>query len=199
MKNTYKILLVVLLAVIALMQFMATRGVFPGQDKQQVCPVDAISMVNGKAVIDSAKCIGCRRCVDGFVAIPNTLHQDKADSAQQEALKHSIPDTQTPSLIPAPAPQPDPGSATTPDPNASQPKAESKADSLETIVFQVDSDSCISCGLCLRACPVEAISYKDGKAFIDQDKCIDCGICTGADEEYFAGCPVDAISKVTMP
>ncbi len=27
-----------------------------------VCPVNAISIVNGKAVINSQKCIGCGRC-----------------------------------------------------------------------------------------------------------------------------------------
>ncbi|MCB5268049.1 MAG: 4Fe-4S binding protein [Candidatus Cloacimonetes bacterium] len=61
------------------------------------------------------------------------------------------------------------------------------------------SDECISCGFCLRVCPVDAISYKDGKAFIDKDVCIACGICAGEDEEAFRGCPVDAISRVEAP
>jgi ferredoxin len=32
-------------------------------DCVRVCPVKAISMVHGKAVIDPDKCVGCRLCV----------------------------------------------------------------------------------------------------------------------------------------
>ena len=49
------------------------------------------------------------------------------------------------------------------------------------------SDECISCGTCLPACPVEAISEGDEKYKIDPNTCTDCGTCV--DE-----CPVDAIS-----
>jgi len=69
MKNALRIIIVILLLGIAVMQFLAARGVFPAQEKQVVCPVNAIRMENGKAVVDSIKCIGCVRCVDGFEAI----------------------------------------------------------------------------------------------------------------------------------
>jgi ferredoxin len=32
-------------------------------DCVRVCPVQAISLVNGKAVVDPEKCVGCRQCV----------------------------------------------------------------------------------------------------------------------------------------
>lgn len=49
----------------------------------------------------------------------------------------------------------------------------------------VISDECINCGACAAACPVEAISEKDGKMEIDPNKCIECGSCA-------AVCPVGA-------
>jgi len=50
------------------------------------------------------------------------------------------------------------------------------------------SNECISCGSCVSACPVEAISEGSEKYEIDQNTCTDCGTCV--DE-----CPVDAISQ----
>lgn len=41
----------------------------------------------------------------------------------------------------------------------------------------IDKNKCTGCGLCIRECPVEAISLKQGKAEIDMDKCIRCGKC----------------------
>lgn len=59
---------------------------------------------------------------------------------------------------------------------------------------QVDSDRCISCGLCVSQCPEGAISMVKGKAVIDKDKCIDCGICVTGNGHY-RGCPVNAIKE----
>ena len=51
---------------------------------------------------------------------------------------------------------------------------------------RVISDTCISCGACAAACPVNAISEGDGKYVVDPDVCIDCGACEGE-------CPTGAV------
>ncbi|MGD9932064.1 MAG: 4Fe-4S binding protein [Mangrovibacterium sp.] len=51
----------------------------------------------------------------------------------------------------------------------------------------VNSEICIGCGRCIDLCPREAITLKDGKAFIDEDNCMGCGVCEKK-------CPVGAIS-----
>jgi len=55
--------------------------------------------------------------------------------------------------------------------------------------FVVDSDMCKACGMCIKACPTEAISngVKKIPAVIDQDKCISCGVCRDT-------CKFDAIT-----
>ncbi|MCX5714400.1 MAG: DUF362 domain-containing protein [Candidatus Omnitrophica bacterium] len=45
---------------------------------------------------------------------------------------------------------------------------------------------CSACGCCIAICPVEAVSFKEGRAFIDQRKCVGCGECLCA-------CKFDAI------
>ena len=50
----------------------------------------------------------------------------------------------------------------------------------------VDQDKCVGCGICVKICPVNAISMKNGKAIIDQKKCIHCKKCRPI-------CPVKAI------
>lgn len=47
------------------------------------------------------------------------------------------------------------------------------------------TDKCIKCGACISACPVNAISFVDGKVVIDPSICISCGTCE-------AVCPVGA-------
>jgi pyruvate formate lyase activating enzyme len=39
---------------------------------------------------------------------------------------------------------------------------------------------CTNCGLCIEACPENAISLKDKGVSIDREKCTNCGDCTGA-------------------
>ncbi len=54
--------------------------------------------------------------------------------------------------------------------------------------FIVDGEACKKCGICLKSCPVQAVSWKKGEtAAIDQSACIKCMSC-------IMNCPFGAIS-----
>lgn len=58
---------------------------------------------------------------------------------------------------------------------------------VDLLRFEIDPDICTTCGMCFRACPVEAISWKKKEvARIDKEKCIKCLTC-------FDKCKFDAI------
>jgi len=49
----------------------------------------------------------------------------------------------------------------------------------ELITYYIDEEKCPDCGLCVKACPVEAITSMGKKkpVVLDQKKCIKCGAC----------------------
>lgn len=56
--------------------------------------------------------------------------------------------------------------------------------------YQIDEDTCIQCGLCLRlGCP--AIGVDQGQPWIDAELCVGCGLCAQV-------CPTNAIRNVDV-
>ena len=68
----------------------------------------------------------------------------------------------------------------------------------EVVSYHIAPDRCQACMICLRKCPVEAISGgKNQIHVIDQDKCIKCGTCYDACPSRFDA--VDRISGAPVP
>ena len=51
----------------------------------------------------------------------------------------------------------------------------------------IDKSRCVSCGVCVSACPRDALSIHKGcYAVVDVEKCVGCGLCAKV-------CPVGCI------
>ncbi len=149
----------------------------------KVCPVDAIRMEKGKAVINPELCIGCGRCVFGIRNFSGVVSSPLIPTPEIDTLAEPVP------LVSKPGGE---KKADLPSPKSELSLSNSVSAILRT-VYQVIKEKCIGCGLCLPVCPVDAITLTEGKAVIDSEKCIFCGICANGDEADYQGCPVQAI------
>ncbi len=143
------------------------------------CPVNAIKLVKGRAVIDPNKCIACGSC---FSICPVSAISTVMESV--EVAKPAIDTTsivkssQTAREIYTEEIEPDKGdtAAVTTDTIGKK----------DTPVPLVDITLCVSCGNCASLCPEDAIEIIDGKPVIDPKKCVRCGICV-------ENCPTGAL------
>lgn len=56
-------------------------------------------------------------------------------------------------------------------------------------VASIQTDACVACGVCVKACPRGAVSiFKGCHAVVDESRCVGCMLCARA-------CPASVITK----
>ncbi|HOP63506.1 MAG TPA: 4Fe-4S binding protein, partial [Spirochaetota bacterium] len=43
--------------------------------------------------------------------------------------------------------------------------------------IRIDAESCTGCGLCVKRCPMDALTREGKKIIVNMDRCIGCGVC----------------------
>jgi len=151
------------------------------------CPVGAITMEKGRAVIDPEKCIGCGICAD--VCPVNAISQieiEKSPEAPSQQGHAASQSSETPSQGNRHRRGQHTASRIETEKTAEPPpKAEPTAEKVSVPILDVSR--CISCGICAKICPVDAIEMVDGRPVIDPEKCTGCGLC-------IEKCPFNALS-----
>jgi ferredoxin len=59
-------------------------------------------------------------------------------------------------------------------------------------VARGDTQRCVACGVCVNACPFDALSFDGGVLRVDEAVCMGCGVCVSK-------CPQDALSLARDP
>lgn len=172
----------------------------------KACPVDAVSVVDGHVKVNQLKCIACGECVKACkvkgamkgIFIDNLQDQRKliklvVDSlekyieAQQEDLEKLAPE----SLLQLKFPISniwDEALKIIPDTEIAHEIIENAVDRLKIRVITWNSEKCMKCQMCVKECPIGAISFDEKRDTIvrDHDKCCRCSIC-------FQTCPFAVI------
>ena len=166
---------------------------------EETCMVDvARYFLNFTQEESCGKCVPCRVGTKQLVEILTRITQGKGEEVDIEKLKDLSRTIKSGSLCGLGQTAPNPV-LTTIRYFMNEYEAHIKEKSCpalvckDLIVYYIEPDKCVGCLLCLKNCPVEAISGERKKVHvIDQDLCIKCGACLDV-------CPpkVRAVSKYT--
>lgn len=157
----------------------------------QKCPVQAIEMVEGKAIIDPEKCIGCGICakvcpvkaIDEYKfekedKIKKLLEETKEENKEIQENKKLNKDKKIEIKENKKLEQDEKIEI--------KENKKSKKDIVKAIF--INASNCVGCNACVEVCPVQALTLENGKAIIDYEKCIKCYQCVPV-------CNYDAIKK----
>lgn len=152
-------------------------GCLGGGTCVDVCPFDAINIVNGIAEIDKDKCTACGKCIDicpkkiiDLVPYSQLVVVECNNKERGGYVKKNC----SPACIAC---------------GICERSCPFDAITVENNIAKIDYDKCTNCMVCTEKCPTNAISGQlDLRkiAEIDEEKCIGCTLCKKA-------CPVDAI------
>lgn len=120
-----------------------------------VCPFDAIRMVNGLAVINKDKCTACMKCID---ICPKKIielvpyNNDYIVKCKSEDAGKVVRQNCSIGCIGC---------------RICVKNCPTDAFTFENKLAKIDYDKCINCGICEEKCPTKCISLHDKKALVD--------------------------------
>ena len=140
---------------------------------QRACPTNAIEVdrKGGTWSIQRMNCIQCRGCVDNCPPKCLIMEQKYTEPGVEKITDvFDIPQKKKPAKKDAPAAAAAPAEGDGP--------------------LTCDTETCVYCGLCAKACPADAleVSRKPEKVWkVDEEACVKCGVCIDK-------CPKDSLS-----
>ena len=160
---------------------------------EDTCMVDvARYFLNFLSDESCGKCVPCRAGIDQMVQILNRICEGKGEPGDVELLEEICETTRDASLCALGQTAPNPVLSTVQyfrdEYKAHIEQRRCPAGVCKALVsFYIDPNKCTACQICLRNCPVEAISGgKNIIHIIDQAKCTKCGTCFEVCPERFS-------------
>jgi NADP-reducing hydrogenase subunit HndC len=151
---------------------------------EDTCMVDvARYFLNFLADESCGKCVPCRLGIEQMVEVLNRICQGKGQKGDIELLEELCEVTRDASLCALGQTAPNPVLSTIryfrDEYEAHIDKKQCPAGVCKALIsYYIDPQKCSACGICLRKCPVEAISGgKNLIHIIDQSKCTKCRTC----------------------